>query len=260
MRPAAVLLLVTGAALVVRQDISWGELWIVHKVGRSTGGQRLWRRKFAVMSHYDVLGVAPNASAVELRHAYRSRASLLHPDKHTDRPPQEQADTARDMQRLNEAWHVLSDAARRRRYDEELGVFRATPLAAARPSPLDRSDESIKTHDSSVPVLLRLLPLGFMLLVLLAVFVFAAFALSGPADNSDGNGDTGTSPSSPTAVAAGDCIDVERGRISALIPCEGPNDGRVTRVILRADACVGVEQRVDGIDGSRAICVVATTP
>ncbi len=31
--PAAVLLLVTGAALVVRQDISWGEPWVVLGLG-----------------------------------------------------------------------------------------------------------------------------------------------------------------------------------------------------------------------------------
>jgi hypothetical protein len=64
-------------------------------------------------SHYEILGVARHASADEIRTAYRRAAREAHPDRHGD------ASAAR-MAAINEAWRVLGDATRRRRYDEQL--------------------------------------------------------------------------------------------------------------------------------------------
>lgn len=72
-------------------------------------------------THYDVLGVAPAATDEELRRAYLALARRHHPDTGGD---------VRLMTRLNEAWAVLSDPTRRRRYDDELGVRRDGPVHA----------------------------------------------------------------------------------------------------------------------------------
>ena len=67
----------------------------------------------AMTDHYQVLGVARNASPRAIRRAYRQAALRHHPDNcHADRTAAE----ARFRQ-IVEAYRVLSDADRRRRYD-----------------------------------------------------------------------------------------------------------------------------------------------
>jgi hypothetical protein len=78
---------------------------------------------------YDVLGVAPAATAEELRHAYRVRSQLLHPDRHAGAGADVEAEAAREMRRLNEAWEILKRPARRRRYDEQLRADAAAWVA-----------------------------------------------------------------------------------------------------------------------------------
>jgi molecular chaperone DnaJ len=62
--------------------------------------------------HYSVLGVSRQATAEELKRAYRSRARQLHPDANPDDPTAE----AR-FKELALAYEVLSDPVRRQRYD-----------------------------------------------------------------------------------------------------------------------------------------------
>lgn len=62
-------------------------------------------------THYQVLGVVPSASLDEVRTAYRAAARTCHPDS---------GGSVDAMQRLNEAWHVLSDPGRRAAYDRSL--------------------------------------------------------------------------------------------------------------------------------------------
>jgi curved DNA-binding protein CbpA len=72
------------------------------------------------VSHYDVLGVSPDADSTELHRAYVALARRHHPDRMG-------GDDVR-MRTINEAWAVLGDPARRQQYD--LVVRRA-----ARPTP-----------------------------------------------------------------------------------------------------------------------------
>jgi len=72
------------------------------------------------MTLYDVLGVTPTADAEELRRAYLSRARESHPDRYVDAPPADRGDAERRMRDVNEAWRVLGNPRRRRRYDLEL--------------------------------------------------------------------------------------------------------------------------------------------
>lgn len=70
------------------------------------------------ITYYDQLGVAPDASAEEIRDSFRALARLLHPDQQTD--PQLKEAAERQMRRLNLIYGALSDPERRQRYDDEL--------------------------------------------------------------------------------------------------------------------------------------------
>ena len=66
-------------------------------------------------SHYSTLQVAPDASAAQIRAAYRALAQRYHPDKH----PADAQRAAGHMQRLNAAYEVLSDPVQRAAYDAQ---------------------------------------------------------------------------------------------------------------------------------------------
>jgi len=82
---------------------------------------------------YAILGVAPDATAAEIKKAFRSRAASLHPDKCV-------ADCARADERmaeLNHAYETLSSPDRRERYDaygteapDLEALFRVPPAVA----------------------------------------------------------------------------------------------------------------------------------
>ena len=65
-------------------------------------------------THYKTLGVAPDASADDIRGAYRRAARAHHPDTHGE-------SSAVQMAVINEAWRVVGDPQRRRVYDASLG-------------------------------------------------------------------------------------------------------------------------------------------
>lgn len=64
--------------------------------------------------YYAILGVLPRAEDVVIRAAYRALAQKYHPDKNSDAS----AETNRKLQEINGAYSVLSDAVRRKEYDD----------------------------------------------------------------------------------------------------------------------------------------------
>jgi len=74
-----------------------------------------------MLSHYDVLGVEPTADAGAIRHAWRVKVRLLHPDLHRSSPADVQAEAASQTLRVNRAWETLRDPEKRRCYDDDLG-------------------------------------------------------------------------------------------------------------------------------------------
>ena len=67
----------------------------------------------AAQDYYSVLGVGQNATAEEIRKAYRGKCKALHPD--VNKSP----DATRIMQEVNEAYRVLNDRYLRLQYDKE---------------------------------------------------------------------------------------------------------------------------------------------
>jgi curved DNA-binding protein CbpA len=62
------------------------------------------------MTHYETLGVPPDASPEDIKRAFRRKASQHHPDR--------EGGDAQKMAAVNRAWLVLQDPDKRKRYDE----------------------------------------------------------------------------------------------------------------------------------------------
>lgn len=74
---------------------------------------------------YDVLGVSKDASADEIKSAYRKLAKKYHPDLNKDNP-----DAAAKFKEVNEAYEVLGDEQKRSNYDK-FGSAEGNPFGGA---------------------------------------------------------------------------------------------------------------------------------
>lgn len=83
------------------------------------------------INYYDILAVPPTASYEDIRTGYRERIAQYHPDHHSS------TYATAISALINEAWEVLGDEERRRRYDATIAEARARGPAASRPGPPD---------------------------------------------------------------------------------------------------------------------------
>ncbi len=79
--------------------------------------------------HYQALDLAPDASADEIRAAWRFLLVAFHPDRFRDEVQRTRAQEV--TKRVNAAWQELGDPVRRRRYD----LRRRRPAASPAPDP-----------------------------------------------------------------------------------------------------------------------------
>jgi molecular chaperone DnaJ len=83
---------------------------------------------WASKDFYEVLGVSKDASAEEIKKAYRKLARENHPDAKPDDPRAEER-----FKSISEAHAVLSDPDKRKEYDEERTLFGSGRFRAPRP-------------------------------------------------------------------------------------------------------------------------------
>ncbi|MGB6169118.1 MAG: J domain-containing protein [Geitlerinemataceae cyanobacterium] len=81
--------------------------------------------------YYDLLGLHPSASAIEIRRAYWELSKRYHPD--TTELPLSVATSK--FQQLNEAYATLSNPARRSIYDDRLRAALWMAMQASAPDP-----------------------------------------------------------------------------------------------------------------------------
>ena len=95
-------------------------------------------------TYYDTLQVLRSADQAVIKGAYRSLSQKYHPDKNPEDP--ESANT--NMQRLNEAYAVLSDEKRRANYDNALEETESDLERETRntPGPSSKSPRSTAPH------------------------------------------------------------------------------------------------------------------
>jgi hypothetical protein len=186
--------------------------------------------------HYRVLGVHPSASSEQVRAAYRDLARRLHPDHQRGASGPEASLAERRMREINEAWRVLQDPVRRRRYDlgrEHRSVGTGRPTA-----PVDRFDDDDLVDLGPSDLTARAVHgLPWILLILVLGFIFVMTAYAGKHDAAP--------PAVDRAAPVGSCLVVTAGPSTSVVPCDQPNTGRV---VQRVDDMAGCP---DGTDPRR---------
>ena len=82
----------------------------------------------AFIDYYKIMGIDKNTPQNEIRNAYKKRAKLFHPDLHPNDPK-----AKAKFQALNEAYEVLNNPEKRKKYDQygehwkEVNSFNSNP-------------------------------------------------------------------------------------------------------------------------------------
>jgi curved DNA-binding protein CbpA len=81
-----------------------------------------WLKVLDDLTYYELVGVAPNASADDVRNAFHVFCDTFHPDRHFARPSEERHALSTIFKRGTEAYVVLCDVGLRTHYDAQLAT------------------------------------------------------------------------------------------------------------------------------------------
>ena len=179
------------------------------------------------ITHYDRIGVSPDASHDQIRAAYRRLARRHHPDA-------DDGDTDR-MAALNEAWHVLSDPGRRAMYDASLRTVPRPTASSPMPEP-DYADDDFDDDDRPLVGHRRG---GFPLPVLLVLALFAMILVITAYAYEKSGSVNGPPPTIPVdgVIQIGSCVRIGDDAVARESPCGAPYSGVVIALIARDGRC-----------------------
>lgn len=193
-------------------------------------------------THYDVLGVPPDASATTIRAAYHDRAREHHPD----RRQRSSAAGGESMPAINEAYRVLNDPGRRAIYDRSLGARADRDDAATGSDTVayDGRDASPRHPYHHGPARV---PWRSMLVAAVAgtvgVVVLAQFTGSG--------GDLG-----PDGILRnGDCVEIQPNTDAREVACTGEGDLVVRAFVPFDGTCPGLTSPHRDRQGMGVACI-----
>src|SRR5215469_201169 len=109
------------------------------------------RAKADRITWYDVLGIAPGASAETVQRAYQAKSVLVQSYLTAGAPAAVAQAAARGQKIIDAAWLILGDRAQRQRYDDHVGAVR-TGEGLARPGPT-ASGHDVDLLDAAAGVL-----------------------------------------------------------------------------------------------------------
>lgn len=90
------------------------------------------------MTHYDLLSVSPDATTEEIKEAHRIAVQLLHPDQLRQKPSNVRKYAEERLKKINEAYVVLRDPVKRRKYDGSIGVADSNQAHTSNSAPIRR--------------------------------------------------------------------------------------------------------------------------
>jgi curved DNA-binding protein CbpA len=101
-----------------------------------------------IKTFYEELGVARDANAAAIKHAFKEHAKVYHPDKN---PPDKQAWAHEQMSRFNFIMQTLLNPATRREYDDLVKKYEETPVMS-RPRRRPHEQNAIEREYAQVSV------------------------------------------------------------------------------------------------------------
>jgi curved DNA-binding protein CbpA len=101
-----------------------------------------------IKTFYDELGVARDANAVAIKHAFKEIAKVYHPDKN---PPEKQAWAHEQMSRFNFIVDTLLNPTTRREYDDLVKKYEEMPLVT-RPRRRPKEQNALEREYAQVSV------------------------------------------------------------------------------------------------------------
>ncbi len=188
-------------------------------------------------SHYDLLGVSPDAKPDAIRRAYLRQARRWHPDRPTG--------DAERMRAVNEAWEVLGDIQSRAAYDR--GLARSDPRPPSSPRPAGTRPPSTSPRPTAAPprsstpplemVGIRWRWMSLAAVVLAAVAVVVIFLATSAIDDSDPTSPpTASAPVSESRPESGDCFLIGTTTLIT-VPCDHPHDGKLVEWVPLGAPC-----------------------
>lgn len=190
-------------------------------------------------THYEILGVPAGSDLEQIRTAYRRLARDNHPDRHGGR-------TTPDMIRINEAWRVLSNAERRRTYDDRLTNGQSSPSAHV-DSSVDAFGRHRHVSASATPARFPWkFVVSFFAVATAVILLVGAFT------------DPGQDPPIDNVIRVGSCVNVDRRIQEAReVTCDGPHDAQVVSVVPFDSTCPVNTETFRDRQGLGLVCTAA---